>query len=54
MKLTPAEKHLLVFIRTIQLPKSLRTDEALVVGDLVDEKILKKIARALMAEEPDE
>jgi hypothetical protein len=54
MKLTPAETHLLISIKEVKLPKSLRTEEAKLVGDLVEEKILKKIVRALMADEPDE
>ena len=43
-----ARKALVEIISTIQLPKKLINDEMRIVGDAVDPKIIKKIAKELV------
>jgi len=53
MKTTPAEKHLIIVMQNVKLPKSHINENSSIVGDIVDPKVLKKIARELLKDHVD-
>lgn len=53
MKTTPAEKHLINVMQNVKLPKSHINENCSLVGDIIDPKVLKKIAKELMKDHVD-